>query len=70
MGEGMFGEIALIFRAFGKNADAIAKADKRQQTVVVHPQISPTEIEAKRLANNWKAREEKQLLENMARLKK
>ena len=38
----------------------------RKRTVIVHPQLSRTPAEAAELASDWKAREHRQLVDNIA----
>ncbi len=46
--------------------DASKFAKGSQTTVIVHPQISRTHEEAALLASDWRAKEERQLMDNLA----
>lgn len=41
--------------------------NKSRKTVIVHPQLSNNLEEVQKLAEDWKSREEKQLMDNIRR---
>jgi hypothetical protein len=46
----------------------IRKQVGREKTIIVHPQVGRDVDEAKRMADDWSYREEKQVEENLARI--
>lgn len=62
-----FEALARAIKQMSKDVAQVSAKPGWKSTVIVHPQIGKTIEEAEELENDWKKREEKQLLDNIAK---
>ncbi len=65
MSDNPFEDLAREIADASKNLEQLASSQGWKKTVIVHPQLGKNSNEASRLAEDWQAREEKQLMDNM-----
>ena len=66
MSDNPFEDLAKEVDKARRNLEQLATDNGWKRTVIVHPQLGRNTDEAEKLANDWGAREEKQLMDNVA----
>lgn len=65
-GDNPFEELARWAEEAHRSLKQLSAGGGWRRTVIVHPQLGRDAAEANRLAGDWKAREERQLMDNVS----